>query len=191
MYAPMSVQEPLRAFIVYASPEGFIAKLAYAVSQGCHKSGAASDLLDLKEQKGLANYPWFGRMRKAESIPADLTPYSLVFIGFETGSLSESRKAFDFIESNSWSGKNVALFCSFESRKKALEEAVSILQRKGATIVNTLSLRRKGLISQKLEETDLARADAFGERCINNITGHRVSKNSDKARIEGYLKPGQ
>ena len=100
-----------RVLIVFASPEGFISKLADSVASGCRKSGAEPTLLDLKETKGLQNFPWFGRMRKPEHIAADLSPHALVFLGFETGSLSESRKAFDFIESNDWKDRKSALFC--------------------------------------------------------------------------------
>ncbi len=177
-----------RVLVVFASPEGFAKQMASAIAEGCRKAGVDAVLLDLGEKKGLQNYPWFAGLRKKEKIPADLSAYSLVLIGFESGSLSESRKAFDFMESNDWKEKKAAVFCCFETRKKALAEAARLLEAKGARVLNTLALKRKGLLRQQLDELDLVRAQAFGERSANFALEHRVVKTSRKASIRGYKK---
>ncbi|MBU1198086.1 hypothetical protein KJ765_06290 [Candidatus Micrarchaeota archaeon] len=178
----------MRALIVYASPEGFSRRLAASVKEGCRKVGVEYSLLDLGERKRLKNFPFFGRMHHPEKLSVDLTRFGIVFLGFELGSFSQSRTVFDFIASNEWKGVPIAIYCSFESKKKGMEQAVERLEEKGARIVNTLSMRRHGLIRQKLDDTDLVRAEAFGERVLNIVLERRVFKHSKKASIQGYRK---
>ncbi|MFH1200030.1 MAG: hypothetical protein V1708_03105, partial [Candidatus Micrarchaeota archaeon] len=175
----------MRALIVYSSPEGWAKRIATAVALGCAKAGVEATLQDLAEHKGVENYPPFGGLHKKQKIEAQLGDYSIVFVGFEMGAFSESRKIFDFIDSNDFSGRKVALFCSFEGKKSALERAAEMLAARNASVLNTISLRLKGMVKHTLDETDLVRADAFGERSCNTALSRHVFKENRKAAIEG------
>jgi len=68
----------------------------------------------------------------------------------------------------------------------SFEKALSRLS--GARLVNQISLEKKGFFKNKLDEIDLERARAFGERTVRNLTGSRFEKHSEKQRIKGYRK---
>lgn len=69
---------------------------------------------------------------------------------------------------------------------KKMEKAIALMPE--ARLVNQLTLDGKGIFKDKLDETDLERARAFGERTVRNITGKRVEKPSEKNRISGYKR---
>ncbi|MFH1056540.1 MAG: hypothetical protein V1717_01950 [Candidatus Micrarchaeota archaeon] len=67
-----------------------------------------------------------------------------------------------------------------------MEKAVSKLPN--ARIVNQIFLEKKGILKNRLDEIDLERARAFGERTVRNLTGRRFEKKSEKQKIKGYRK---
>ncbi len=69
---------------------------------------------------------------------------------------------------------------------KVMEKAVRVMPQ--VRVVNQITLERKGILKNKLDETDLERARAFGERTVRNLTGQKFEKHSDKSRIKGYRK---
>ncbi|MFH1107379.1 MAG: hypothetical protein V1787_05790 [Candidatus Micrarchaeota archaeon] len=178
----------MRALVVYSSPEGWAKKISENVARGCAKAGVAAEVQDLEERKGVENYPPFRSLHRKQKIEAPLRQYGIVFIGFEIGAFSESRKIFDFIESNDFAGRRVALFCSYEGKKSAMERAAEMLAARNAVVVNTISLRLRGMVRQHIDENDIVRADAFGERCCNTALDRRIVKENRKAGIEGYRK---
>ncbi len=178
----------MQALVVYSSPEGWAKKISEAVARGCGNAGLQAAVQDLEERKGLENFPPFSGLHRRQKIEKPLAGFDIVFVGFEMGAFSESRKIFDFIDSNDFSARKVALFCSFEGKKNALERAVERLSAKNATVINTLSLRLKGLVKQHFDETDMVRAEAFAERACNTALERRIVKESRKSGIEGYRK---
>lgn len=181
----------MQALVVYSSPEGWAKKISEAVVSGCGKAGVQASVHDLEERKGLENFPPFKGLHRKQRIEKPLAGYGIVFIGFEMGAFSESRKIFDFIDSNDFSARKVALFCSYEGKKSALERAVEMLSAKNAVVVNTLNLRLKGLVKHHFDETDVIRAEAFAERACNTALERRIVKESRKAGIEGYRKQAE
>lgn len=116
---------------------------------------------------------------EAEAHIVDASEADLVFVN-----ASETR---DF---TLFKGKKIAVFfvktvLSFFSVKP--EKIFETAQKQGAAVVNTLALNAKGF-SKTLSEEDYARAKAFGERTVRNISGSRPEKTSEKRRIKGYLK---
>ncbi len=106
---------------------------------------------------------------------------------------SEYREGFDvvFLDAAKATGKekgNVALFHAkgFLEFGNLMEKTIHIMPN--ARIVNQISLDKKGFFKNSLDETDLERARAFGERTIRNLSGHGFQKPSEKARIRGYRK---
>ncbi|MEM4254842.1 MAG: hypothetical protein QXR53_00735 [Candidatus Norongarragalinales archaeon] len=83
---------------------------------------------------------------------------------------------------------SVALFHAkgFLEFSNPMEKAIRILQN--ARIVNQIFLEKKGFFKNSLDETDLERARAFGERTVRNLSGYKFQKPSEKARIKGYRK---
>ena len=117
--------------------------------------------------------------------------YDLIFLGFE---LSPLGRNYHFPSSvlHNFSGKNVALICLYSFRKRALEKMISELEKKGAKITGTLSLKKKGIASffgfGKISETDSVRTEAFAERTSNNLLGRRIRKDGEKSKIPNYRK---
>ncbi|HLC38059.1 MAG TPA: hypothetical protein VJI71_01255 [Candidatus Norongarragalinales archaeon] len=68
----------------------------------------------------------------------------------------------------------------------SFEKALSKLSN--AKLVNQISLGKKGILKNRLDEIDLERARAFGERTVRNMSGHKFEKKSEKQRIKGYRK---
>ncbi|GEM_PF-4960019 len=106
---------------------------------------------------------------------------------------TEYRDGFDlvFLDSTKAKGKetgNIALFHAkgFLEFGNPMEKAVHALTN--ARIVNQIFLEKKGFFKNTLDETDLERARAFGERTVRNLSGQRFEKHSDKTRIKGYRK---
>jgi len=64
-----------------------------------------------------------------------------------------------------------------------MEKAVFKLPN--ARIVNQVFLEKKGILKSRLDEIDLERARAFGERTVRNLTGRRFEKKSEKQKIKG------
>ncbi|MFH1246917.1 MAG: hypothetical protein V1644_00920 [Candidatus Micrarchaeota archaeon] len=75
---------------------------------------------------------------------------------------------------------------SFQDMRLASEQ----LQKNNAKIENTLCLKRVGLIplGAEINETELVRAKAFGERIASTITGIRPKQENEKNRIRNYHK---
>ena len=82
---------------------------------------------------------------------------------------------------------NVALFY-VKGLEFGNEMEKALAKLSNARIVNQIFLEKKGLLKNKLEEIDLERARAFGERTVRNISGNKVEKKSEKQRIKGYRK---
>lgn len=83
---------------------------------------------------------------------------------------------------------NVALYQAkgFLDFGKKMEKAIALMPQ--ARLVNQITISGKGILKDKLDETDLERARAFGERTVRNLTGQKFEKHSDKSRIKGYRK---
>lgn len=104
----------------------------------------------------------------------------------------EWREGFDlsFVDSahaNASITGQVAVFHShglFDS--KGVSNAIPKLTN--ARLVNQISLEKKGLLKNKLEEIDFERARAFGERTVRNASGEKFHKHSGKEKIRGYKK---
>jgi hypothetical protein len=82
----------------------------------------------------------------------------------------------------------VALFHVYGlfAKRDAFEKALAKMGN--ARLANQISLEKKGLLKNRLDEIDLERARAFGERTVRNISGHKFEKKSEKQRIKGYRK---
>jgi hypothetical protein len=132
----------------------------------------------------------------AEKVPADLSPYRLVFLGYQAPLLfHQPLSRFLQTRGPSLRGRTLALFHSYSARygRYFFRKLVRRLSSLGCEPKFTLSLRRRGwwafIGGGWLAEEDLARAKAFGERTSNTAYGVRVRKESEKARIKGYQKP--
>ncbi len=75
---------------------------------------------------------------------------------------------------------------SFEKMRAASEA----LTKKGATVNNTLCLKRSSQLpfGSEVSETELVRAKAFGERIASSVTGVRNLQENEKKRIRTYSK---
>ncbi|MFH0922768.1 MAG: hypothetical protein V1811_01790, partial [Candidatus Micrarchaeota archaeon] len=91
---------------------------------------------------------------------------------------------------SAFKGKKIAVFfvkTVFSLFAPKPEKIFEKAQEQGASVANTLALNAKGF-AKTLSEEDFARAKAFGERTVRNISGSRPEKSSEKRRIKGYLK---
>jgi flavodoxin len=184
----------MKILIAFASKSRSAQKLSEHIAAGCRAAGAEPVVLDLKDSYRFADYlplrPILGRREGRAT--HDLSSYGLLFIGFEIHNASESSNFLDFVEHNDFSGKRVAIFCSYFVNRKYLERIIRKFEGKRAEVFNTLSLKRKGLSAfiglGNLDENDLVRAEAFAERAVNNTLGRKVWKDSEKAQIKGYRK---
>jgi len=87
-------------------------------------------------------------------------------------------------------GKKIAVFfikTMFSIFAPKPEKIFENAQAQGARVVNTLALNAKGF-AKTLSEEDLARAKAFGERTVRNLSGVQPERTSEKRRIKGYVK---
>ena len=73
---------------------------------------------------------------------------------------------------------------SFEDMRRKTAE----LTKNGVEIKNTLCVKKKGLpfFSNEVEEPELSRAKAFGERIASAMTGVRNLQENEKNRIKNY-----
>ena len=153
-------------------PEGSapLAKAAKAVLEGASRTRAKAVLAEASPETG------------ADS-------FDFVFLGCASYWGAPSLR--EFVESNDWNGKKVAVF-SVGASKEALEALSETLSEKGASVIATLDLRLGGLLSFAgfggLSEQDLIRARGFGERTANTAFSFKVPKNKEKHHIKGYLK---
>ncbi len=69
-----------------------------------------------------------------------------------------------------------------------MHELAKKLEKQGATIQNTLCLKRKNFfpLGGEVGEIELARAKAFGERILTRITGTKIRQKNEKNRIKNY-----
>ena len=184
----------MRILIAFASKSKSAELLASHIVEGCRIAGIEPEMLNLGDSYKLFDYlPIRSLLPKSKiQMPHDLSSYDIIFIGFEIHNASESGKFLDFIESHDFSGKRVALFCSYYVNRKYLDRIVKKLEGRNAQVFNTISLKRKGLSAfigfGSLDENDLVRAEAFAERTINNTLGRKVRKDSEKSQIKGYRK---
>lgn len=184
----------MRILIAFASKNRSARKLTGHIAKGCRAAGLEPEVLDLNDSYRFLDYlpirPLINRVKRNPT--HDLTSFDLIFIGFEIHNASESSKFLDFIEGNDFSGKRVAIYCSYYVNRKYLEGIIRRLEGKSAEVFNTLSLKRKGLSAffgfGDLDENDLIRAEAFAERTVNNTIGRKVWKESEKSQIRGYRK---
>ncbi len=87
------------------------------------------------------------------------------------------------------SGKHIYIIgigFSFEDMRVASDALV----KKGANVNNTLCLKRSSQLpfGGEVNETELVRAKAFGERIASTITGTRNFQENEKNRIKNYSK---
>ncbi|HLC47690.1 MAG TPA: hypothetical protein VJI13_01325 [Candidatus Norongarragalinales archaeon] len=184
----------MRILVVFASKNKSVERLSKHIAIGCRNAGIEPEMLDLEDSYRFIDYlplrPIFGG--KGGRPVRDLSTFEIIFIGFEIHNASESGRFLDFIESHEFSGKRIALFCSYYVNRKYLGRIIRKLEGKSAEIFNTLSIRRKGLAAffglGRLDENDLVRAEAFAERVVNNSLGRKIWKDSEKAQIKGYRK---
>ncbi len=159
-----------RTLIVYPAGSAGLEKAAKAVLEGADRTPTKPVLAEASPETG------------ADS-------FDFVFLGCASHLGAPSQE--EFVESNDWNGKKVAVF-SVGANKKALTELVENLSSKGAPVVSTLDLRLGGLLSfagfGELSEQDLIRARGFGERTVNTAFSFKVPKNKEKHHIKGYLK---
>lgn len=106
---------------------------------------------------------------------------------------SEYKEGFDlvFLDAAKATGKETGSIALFHAKGflefgNPMEKTMRSMQN--ARIVNQISLYKKGFFKNTLDETDLERARAFGERTVRNLSGHGFQKPSEKTRIRGYKK---
>jgi len=121
--------------------------------------------------------------------------FDAVFLGFHTVFGALPANARQFVEKNKWNGAKVAVFSTFVlSNKAGLRQTEALLAAAGAPVKNTLSLRVRGIGALLGRGTfgpiDLVRAQAFGERSTNVMTGRRIGRTNEKHAIRGYSKQG-
>ncbi len=166
----MFVVKNKRVLIVYPAGSKALEKAARAVVEGVRRTPSLAVIAEASPETG------------ADS-------FDFVFLG--CASYLGAPSPLEFVESNDWNGKKVAVF-SVGANKKALTELVETLSSKGASVVSTLDLRLGGLLSfagfGELGEQDLIRARGFGERTVNTAFSFKVPKNKEKHHIKGYLK---
>jgi menaquinone-dependent protoporphyrinogen IX oxidase len=186
----------MQVLIIYASKKGASKKVAQHIAIGCRVTGIEPEIIDLKDSLRLFDYlhflPFVAKGIASKEKIQDLAKYDLIFAGFDIHNLSESSELYNFIESNDFLGKKVALFCTYFTNRKHLDSIAEKFKRKNAEIYNTLSLRRKGVYAYfglgSTDENDLIRAEAFAERTINNLLGRHITKESEKTQIRNYRK---
>ncbi|MFQ5405558.1 MAG: hypothetical protein ACE5DI_00160 [Candidatus Micrarchaeia archaeon] len=148
---------------------------AQAIAAGCKTAGASTSILTAKKA---------GAPQVSEN--------DFVFIGTHISVTGVKKDALQFIQNAPLKDKPVALFLTSAFSIKKAVRAVNLLKKKGALVKNTLFMQVKGPLALlgrgKLEEIDLSRAEAFGERTINYLTGTKIKKKSEKESIKGYKK---
>ncbi len=155
-------------------------QVAQQIANGAKISGAEAGIADAEKAKSL-----------------DLAQYAMIFIGFHGTRFGLNAESLSFCRHAKLDSKPVAAFFTLGalSGKKPVELALKALEEKGAHAKNTLTLHLEGPLSflgkGTLKPIDLIRAEAFGERSINYLTGTRVSKASEKHAIKGYKKQEQ
>lgn len=162
----------LRVLIVYPDRDPLTTQLAKAVFSGASSTGSEVHLLTASQFQA-ADY------------------YDLFFIGSGAFTFGPDKKIAEIVSSTSFSGKKVAFFCVHSGRgKQTIEKMLSSIIAKGGAGIATLSIELHGILKHfakgSLQEIDLARAQAFGERTCNNALGIRVHKSNEKQRIRGY-----
>ena len=162
----------LRVLVVYPDRDPLTTQVAKAIFSGASTTGSEVHLLTASQFQGQEYYDLF-------------------FIGSGAFTFGPDRKIAEIASSTSFSGKKVALFCVHSGRgKQTLEKMLSSITAKGGIGVATLSIALHGFLKHfakgTLQEIDLVRASAFGERTCNNALGIHIRKTNEKQRIRGY-----
>ncbi len=121
-------------------------------------------------------------------------PFDRVFIGFDVKIVGLPKPVEKLVTRGNWMGKSVVFFCTHtQYGKKALNQASAVFEKAGAHPAGTINLKLRGGLKRflgqgALDETELARAQAFGERTTRMATGVRANPGSEKNKIPGYRK---
>ena len=170
----------IRGLVLYFEGDHRLLPVAQSVHQGATIAGAEAALVSYSQWSAAKYAPDF---------------YDLFFVQVDLAHVFAKRDPLELTKGFDWRARNVAPFClcsnSSQSRD-AFKHVVSEFEKAGAIVKNTLTLNVKGNLSflgkGELEETDYARAQAFGERTVNYFIGRRVSQPSEKSKIAGYRK---
>ena len=119
--------------------------------------------------------------------------FDLLFIGTGSYAFGPDHAVIASLSSPKLSGRRVAVFCVHSGGGKAvLAKMASLAAAAGALESGSLSIPLRGILKHigkgNLQEIDLVRARAFGERTCNKSFGLRVAKDNEKQRIKGYEK---
>jgi len=163
----------MNAAIVFPQGEPTVLSAATSIAQGVSEAGGVAELLP------------------ASSKP-DLSQFQLVFVGITALGFSKNSVALSLLASVP-PFTRVRVFCVHSGAgKEALEQAKLQIESNKLVFDDGLLLEIKGVFKSlgkgSLQEGDLARAKALGERGAAQFLGRRNRPHSEKNRISGYKK---
>jgi len=122
-----------------------------------------------------ANSDAWNEMRTAIIEPeiVDMSQYNLVFLGSPIWWYRPAVPLWAFVEKNSFQGKRVVLFNTFNSRfkQKYIDEFAELIESKGGKLVDHLYVRRGRVIWQMSREELLEAFNKVLDRKQSKVTG--------------------
>ncbi|MBI5036064.1 hypothetical protein HZC09_01850 [Candidatus Micrarchaeota archaeon] len=160
----------MKALVLYTADE-WMKKVAEAVAEGAKEVKFEVDVVEAGKEK-------------------DYAGYDFVFFGSKLGNQLDPKTTAYFEKLKS---KPIALFfVATFTNKKVMDDLLKKAEDVHAQVKNTFSAKLTGFLASlgmgSVKEEDLIRARGFAERTLNNHFNLEYGKESEKAKIKGYLK---